>query len=82
MRGIVGLHLNKRINLHGADYTASEIDAAYDDLELDNRIALWDHWGSTNIDNVISRLKFFVKAMDCPIVILDHLSIVIRRSTS
>ncbi len=77
MRGIAGLHLNKPIHLDGVAYAAQDIDDAYDTLGLGQRIHLWEHWGSSQIDNVISRLKFFAKAMNCSIMILDHISIVV-----
>ena len=77
LRGLAGLHLNKPIHLHGTEYAPSEIDQCYDDLGIGHRVSLWDHWGSTDLDNVISRLKYFVKAMDCSIVVLDHISIVV-----
>lgn len=77
MRGIVGLQLGKRIHLDGVEYDPVEIDQAYDTLDLGNRVHLWDHWGSNQIDNVISRLKYFTKAMGCDMLILDHISIVV-----
>lgn len=77
MRGIAGLQLNKPIHLDGVAYTPQEIDDAFDTLGLGQRTQFWDHWGSTGIDNVISRLKYFVKAMGCTMVILDHISIVV-----
>lgn len=77
MRGIAGLHLNKPIHLDGIEYHPEDIDEAYDTLGLGQRIQLWEHWGSSQIDNVISRLKFFAKAMNCKIIILDHISIVV-----
>lgn len=77
LRGIAGLHLNKPIHLHGTEYTGQDIDSCFDTLGMGHRLSLWDHWGSTDLDNVISRLKYFVKAMDCSIVLLDHISIVV-----
>lgn len=82
MRGIAGLHLNKPIHLDGINYEPYEIDSAFDTLGLGTRIQLWEHWGSSQIDNVISRLKFFAVAMDCKIIILDHISIVVSGDAS
>jgi twinkle protein len=77
MRGLVGLEMCKPIHFDGTVYTPAEVDQAYDRLGLDERVHLWDHFGSTGVDNVISRLLYFIKAMDCSFVILDHISIVV-----
>lgn len=82
MRGVAGLHLNKPIHLDGIAYTPKDIDDAYDTLGLGQRIQLWKHFGSNQIDAVISRLKFFAKAMNCSIIILDHISIVVSGDAS
>lgn len=77
MRGLAGLYMNKPIHLDGVAYSPQEVDEAFDTLGLGHRTQFWEHWGSSQIDNVISRLKYFVKAMNCKLVILDHISIVV-----
>jgi len=42
-----------------------------------DRVYLFDHFGSTQIDNIVSRIKYMAKAKDCKIIFLDHISIVI-----
>ena len=41
------------------------------------RYFLYDHFGSTGLDNLLSRVRFMVKSLDCRWIILDHLSIVV-----
>ena len=41
------------------------------------RVFLHDHFGSTNEDNLINKVRFMVKAYDVKWVIIDHLSIVV-----
>lgn len=77
MRGLLGLEMAKKIHLPDAEYAPSEIDAVYDRLDLNNRVYLWDHFGSNNIENVINRLKYFVKGLECKWLVLDHLSILV-----
>lgn len=77
LRGLAGLYMGKRIHLDGVSYTPEEIDTAFNVLGLDTRVALWDHWGSSQIDSVISRLRYMAKAMDCKLMVLDHISIVV-----
>lgn len=77
LRGLAGLYLGKRIHLDGVGYTGQEIDDAFDTLHLGSRVQLWDHWGSSQIDSVISRLRYLAKAMNCKLLVLDHISIVV-----
>ena len=46
------------------------------------RYFLFDHWGSTSEDNLLSRVRFMAKALDCKWIILDHLSIVVSSQES
>ncbi len=41
------------------------------------RFYLFDHWGSTSEDKLLSRIRHMAKALDCKWIILDHLSIVV-----
>lgn len=77
LRGLIGLEINKKIHLPDAVYDPAEIDAVYDRLDLNNRVYLWNHFGSNAIENVLARLKYFVKALGCQYLVLDHLSILI-----
>lgn len=38
---------------------------------------LYDHWGSTDIDNLINKMKYFVVTCDVKWLFLDHISIVV-----
>lgn len=77
MRGLLGLEINKKIHLPDAVYSPEEIDFVYRKLDLENRVYLWNHFGSNAIENVLNRLRYFVKALGCKYLVLDHLSILI-----
>lgn len=77
MRGLLGLEINKKIHLPDAVYSPHEIDEVYNRLDLENRVFLWNHFGSNAIENVLNRLRYFVKALGCKYLVLDHLSILI-----
>ena len=38
---------------------------------------MFDHWGSTSEDNLLGRIRYMAKGLDCKWIILDHLSIVV-----
>lgn len=82
MRGLVGLELNKKIHLPDASYTPDEVDMVYDKLKVGERIFLWDHFGSNEIDSVLNRLRYFVKALNCTYLVLDHVSVLVSDQSS
>jgi len=38
---------------------------------------LFDHFGSTAIDNIVNRVRYLAKGLNCRYVFLDHVSIVV-----
>lgn len=76
-RGLIGLHLNKPIHLPEVEYDGDEVIEVYNKLNLKNRVALWDSFGSNSIERVTARMRYFVKALGCKHIILDHLSILV-----
>ena len=43
---------------------------------------MFDHFGSTEIDNIVNRVRYLAKVMDCRYVFLDHISIVVSAQTN
>ena len=40
-------------------------------------VFLFDHFGSNTIDNIISRVRYLAKGLDCKYIIIDHVSIIV-----
>jgi twinkle protein len=40
-------------------------------------VFLYNHWGSTDADNLFSKIRYMVKALGCTTIVLDHISIVV-----
>lgn len=63
----IGMHLNKQIHIReGFDATINS-----------NRFWLYDHWGSTAVDNLLAKLRYMAVGLDVRWIILDHISIVV-----
>ena len=77
MRGLVGLELNKPIHLPDCEYSDADIDQVYDTMDYENRVYLWEHFGSNEIENVLGRMRYFVKVLEVKYIILDHISILV-----
>lgn len=81
--GIMGIHVNAQ--LHREKYRESfiaekGIDAykqAFIDTAGTNRLHVYDHFGSTTSDNIISKTNYLIKGLGCKIILLDHLSIIV-----
>ena len=41
------------------------------------RVFAFDHFGSIQTDEILARIRYMIKALDCKFIILDHLSILV-----
>ena len=76
-RSIMSLHANKLLHLPDTPTTEQELKDAFDATLGSNRIYLFDHFGSSDVDNITNRIRYMAKACDCRVVFLDHISIVV-----
>lgn len=76
-RSIMSLHANKLLHLPDTPVTESELKEAFDATLGSNRIYLFDHFGSSDVDNISNRIRYMAKACDCRVIFLDHISIVV-----
>ena len=81
-RGIMSLYLNKPLHLPDTDVSELELKNAFDITLGTDRLFFWDNFGSTDIDNVVNRIRYFAKAADCKYVFLDHISMVVSAQSN
>lgn len=79
---LMSLAADKPLHLPDSSCTQEEKDAAFKATMQTNRIFMFDHFGSTDIDNIISRIRYLSKATDCQYIFLDHLSIIISAQSN
>jgi twinkle protein len=77
VRSLVGLHLNKMIESDLSNTSPEEMGKAFDELFGTREVVLYDHFGSTEVDNILNRIRYMARALDCTHVVLDHLAILI-----
>jgi twinkle protein len=75
--GLMGLSLNKPLHLSREGVSNEELRKAFDDTLGTNRVFLYDHFGSTEVDYLMNKLRYMVKGLQCNWLILDHLSILV-----
>jgi twinkle protein len=79
--GIVGITMNRPLHIEMAAGTCEidedELRAAYEATVGSGRMFLYDHFGSIDSDNLLSRIRYMVRSLGCQWIFLDHLSIVV-----
>jgi len=74
---IMSLAANAPLHLPDNVVGEEERKRAFDATLGTNRLFLFDHFGSTSIDNIVNRVRYMAKGLGCKYVFLDHISIVI-----
>ncbi len=75
--GFMGMYLNKPIHISKEGVTEDELKQAWESTAGSGNLFLYDHWGSTDSDNLISRIRYLARGCGCKWVVLDHISIVV-----
>ena len=69
------LYLNKRLDLENV--SEDTLREAFEATINNDRFYLFDHFGSLDSANLMSKIKFMIKSLGVKYIILDHISIVI-----
>ena len=77
--GIVSVEANLPLSIREEREGVSpdDIKEWFDKTLGTDRIFTLDHFGSTSQENLISRVRYMIKGLQCKWIILDHLSIVV-----
>jgi len=73
---MMSLAANTPLHLPDAVVSADERKRAFDLTLGTNRMFLFDHFGSSSIENILNRVRYMAKGLGCKYVMLDHLSII------
>ena len=74
-QGLMSLYLNKLVHLQ--DVPTEELREAFDATLGTGRVFMYDHWGSTESDNLLGKIRYLARGCGCQYIILDHISIVV-----
>ena len=75
--GFIGLYLNKPIHLQSVGYTTEELKDGFDNVLGTGNLYLYDHWGSMEVSNLFSKIRYLVKGVGCTHIVLDHITIIL-----
>lgn len=74
--GLMSVEASKPFHLPDTERTEAELKECFDAVINHNRIVIWDHFGSNDIDAVLAKIRHMA-ALGCSYIVLDHLSIVV-----
>ncbi len=75
--GLMSIHASKPLHLPTTVYTEEEYKESFDHTMGTNRLFYYDHFGSTSIENIVSKVRYLARALECKIIFLDHISILV-----
>lgn len=76
-RRYLGIHTNRPLHLPGHDLTNEEYDAAYSATIGRGDWWIYEHFGSTDIDGLLAKIRFMAIGCGIKVLVLDHISIVV-----
>jgi twinkle protein len=75
--GLMGIEVNKPLHISKEGINETELHDAFNSTIGSGNCFLYDHWGSSDIQNLISRVRYLARGCNVRWVILDHLSIIV-----
>ena len=74
---IMSMDANQLLHLPDTVVSNDDLRKHYDNTLGTGRLFLYDSFGSNTIDNIISRVRYMAKGLDCKYIFLDHISIIV-----
>ena len=74
---LMSLSANQLLHLPDVHIDKEELKKHYDATLGTGKVFLYDSFGSNSIDNVISRVRYMAKGLDCKYIFLDHISLLV-----
>jgi twinkle protein len=74
---MMSLAANAPLHLPDSVVSNEERERAFAETLGTDRLFLFDHFGSTSVENIVNRVRYMAKGMGCKYVFLDHLSIIV-----
>ena len=74
---LMSIHLNRRLILDPECADEGERSRAFSETIGNGRFFLYDHFGSLDSGNLLSKLRYMIVSLGCKRIFLDHISIVV-----
>lgn len=74
--GLMSVEASKPYHLPDTERDVEELRGFFDKVINHDRVVIWDHFGSNDIDAVLAKIRHMA-ALGCSYIVLDHLSIIV-----
>ena len=74
---LMGLFLDKRLSVHASDVCEDAKEKAFNKTIGNGNYFLYDHFGSLDSGNLLSKIRYMIVSLGCKRIFLDHISIVV-----
>jgi twinkle protein len=81
-KSLMALAADKPLHLPDCEVTDEELLDSFNRTLGTDRLFLFDHFGSTSVDNIINRVRFMARGLACKYVFVDHVSIIVSAQES
>lgn len=76
----MGMYLKKRLALNPKDCTNEQFDQAEKAVVDNGRLFVFDHFGSLDPDNLLSKFRYMAVGLGVDFILFDHVSMVVSGS--
>ena len=77
VRGLVSLAVNKPIHIPEVRKSIPTEELVKEWEKIKDKVCFYDHFGSSDSEDLLNRIRFMVQGLNCKFIFLDHISIVI-----
>ena len=78
LRDLLSIHLSKPLHLlWNNEEVRKEAQEAFDVVFGDNKLFLYDHFGSIESGNLLNKIRYLITAEQCDFIVFDHISIAV-----
>jgi twinkle protein len=75
--GLVSIDINTPLHLSTEEIDKNKIKKSFDKLFSSNNVLFYNHFGSLEFGNLLSKIRYLAKGLKCEYIVLDHISIVV-----
>ena len=75
--GFMSIELNRPLHISRDGVDEQQLKASWEATAGSGKLYLYDHWGSCDSDNLLTRLRYLARGCGCSYIVLDHISIVV-----
>jgi len=79
---LMSMAASKPLHLPDTQVTQKEKDDAFEATLGTDRVFLFDHFGSSDVDNIVNRVRYLAKVVGCEYVFVDHISIIVSAQSN